>query len=137
AASQLGKVLGIPVTGETFFPKVASALRHLGAASIPTALVGAATVAALPWLRRAAPRWPGPLIVFAGAMALMAFTALDSRDVATVANVPGGLPRPDVPQLDMVWSLLPSAAGIALMAFVESISAGRTFRGQQDRATQP
>ena len=137
AASQLGKVLGITVTGDTFFPKIASALRHLDSASLATALVAAATVGALVGLRRAQPQLPGPLIVFVGAMGLMAFTALESRGVATVPTVPSGLPRPDVPQLDLVRSLLPSGAGIALMAFVESISSARAFRSKKDRPVEP
>jgi sulfate permease, SulP family len=132
AASQLGKILGVPITGDTFFPKVASALGNIGDASVPTLLIAAASVAVLIGLRRISPVVPGPLVVLVGGMALVAATALEARGVATVAPVPGGLPVPSLPELDLARSLLPAAAGIALMAFVESIAAARAFRGAQD-----
>jgi sulfate permease, SulP family len=132
AASQLGKVLGVPVTGDTFFPMVASAFEHIGATSGPTLVLAAASVAVLLVIRRAWPVVPGPLVVLVGGMALVAATAIEARGVATVPPVPGGLPTPSLPELDLARSLLPAAAGIALMAFVESIAAARAFRGADD-----
>jgi SulP family sulfate permease len=132
AASQLGKILGVPITGDTFFPKVTSALGNIGEASVPTLLIAAASVAVLIGLRRISPVVPGPLVVLVAGMALVGATAVDANGVATVPPVPGGLPAPSLPELDLARSLLPAAAGIALMAFVESIAAARAFRGAQD-----
>jgi sulfate permease, SulP family len=137
AASQLGKVLGVPVTGDTFFPKVASALRGIGEISVPTLLIAAASVVVLIGLRRLWPPVPGPLVVLVGGMALVAATAIEAQGVATVPSVPGGLPAPSLPSLDLATSLLPASAGIALMAFVESIAAARAFRGPKDPPLRP
>jgi MFS superfamily sulfate permease-like transporter len=67
----------------------------------------------------------------------MAITQLETRGVATVADVPGGLPHLDVPDFALATALLPAAAGIALMAFVESIAAARAFRTQDELPVDP
>lgn len=132
AASQLGKVLGVDVEGETFFPKVLSALRQLGDVNVPTLALAAGVVVALIMIRRLAPGIPGPAVVIVGATLLMGLTNLEARGVATVAPVPAGLPAPHVPPLDLAGPLLPAAAGVALIAFVESIAAARAFRRGDD-----
>jgi sulfate permease, SulP family len=137
AASQLGKVLGVNVEGETFFPKVLSALRQLGDVNLPTLAMATGVVVALVVLRRLAPGLPGPLLVLVGATIVMGLTSLDARGVATVAPVPAGLPGPSVPPLDLAGSLLPAALGIALIAFVESIAAARAFRHSDDAPIDP
>ena len=67
AASQLGKVLGVDVQGETFFPKVLSALQQLGDINVPTLALATGVVVALIVIRRVAPGVPGPLLVLVGA----------------------------------------------------------------------
>jgi SulP family sulfate permease len=54
-------------------------------------------------------------------------TGLADRGVALVGTIPPGLPEFAAPDLAMVQGLLPAAAGVALMAFVESIAAARAF----------
>jgi sulfate permease, SulP family len=132
AASQLGKVLGVPVEGDTFFAKVWSALSQLGDANPATVALALGGLAVLLALRRWAPGVPGPLVVVAGAIALVALTNLESRGVALVGPVNGGLPAFRLPELDGVGRLLPAAAGIALMSFIESISAARAFTARTD-----
>jgi sulfate permease, SulP family len=137
AASQLGKVLGVDVEGETFFPKVLSALGQLGEVNLPTVALATGVVVALIVIRRLAPGLRGPLLVLVGATLVMGLTNLDARGVATVAPVPPGLPALDAPPLGLAGSLLPSAAGIALIAFVESIAAARAFRRADDAPVDP
>jgi SulP family sulfate permease len=137
AASQLGKVLGVPDTGNTFFPKMKSVLENLDDTSIATLTVALACIALLVLLRRYAPGIPGPLVVLAGSMVLIAATSIASRGVATVPPVPSGLPHPALPELDLALGLLPSAAGIALMAFVESIASARAFRTPAEPQVRP
>jgi sulfate permease, SulP family len=132
AASQLDKVLGVPVEGNDFFAKVWSALGQLGDANPATVTLGLGGLAVLLGLRRWAPRVPGPLVVVVLGIALVAVTNLEGRGVALVGPVSGGLPRPEVPALDGAAALLPAAAGIALMSFIESISAARAFAAKTD-----
>ncbi len=137
AASQLGKVLGIPDSGDTFFPKVESVIENLDDTSLITLAVALVCLAVLLVLRRFAPGVPGPLVVLAGSVVLIAATSIASRGVATVPPVPSGLPHPEVPEFDIALALGPSAAGIALMAFVESIASARAFRALTDPRVQP
>jgi len=65
-------------------------------------------------------------------IALVASTDLEGRGVALVGPVNGGLPTFALPDLHGVGRLLPAAAGIALMSFIESISAARAFAARTD-----
>jgi sulfate permease, SulP family len=132
AASQLGKVLGVPVEGESFFAKVWSALRQLGDADPATVALALGGLAVLLGLRRWAPRVPGPLVVVVVGIALVGLADLEERGVALVGPVSGGLPRFELPGLAGAGALLPAAAGIALMSFTESISAARAFAARTD-----
>ena len=132
AASQLGKVLGVPVEGDSFFAKVWSALRQLGDANPATVALAVGGLAVLLALHRWAPRVPGPLVVVVCGIALVGLTDLEERGVALVGPVSGGLPRFELPGLAGAAALLPAAAGIALMSFIESISAARAFVAKTD-----
>jgi sulfate permease, SulP family len=132
AASQLGKVLGVPVEGQEFFAKVWSALLQLGDANPATVALALGGLAVLLALRRWAPKVPGPLVVAVAGIALGALTDLEGRGVALVGPVRGGLPRFELPSLSGSVALLPAAAGIALMSFIESISAARAFAAKTD-----
>jgi sulfate permease, SulP family len=132
AASQLGKVLGVPVEGDTFFAKVWSALGQLGDANPATVALALGGLAVLLALRRWAPVVPGPLVVVVLGIALVGLTDLAGRGVALVGPVSGGLPSFELPDLAGAGALLPAAAGIALMSFIESISAARAFTAKDD-----
>jgi MFS superfamily sulfate permease-like transporter len=60
-------------------------------------------------------------------IAASAFLALGARGVSTVGMIPPGLPGVTWPDVPMLASLWPEAAGIALISFTESIAAGRAF----------
>lgn len=130
AVGQLGNVLGVPISGDTVFGKLASALAQLPEASVPTAIAAAATVALLLSLRRWAPRVPGPLVALAAGIAVVTLFGL--AGLATVADVPRGLPLPQLPDPRLVLPILPDANGVAIMAFTESIAAARAFRATAD-----
>jgi sulfate permease, SulP family len=132
AASQLGKVLGVPVEGDDFFAKVWSALQQLGDADPATVTLALGALAVLLALRRWAPMVPGPLVVVVLGIALVSLTDLGQRGVALVGPVSGGLPEFELPDLAGAGALLPAAAGIALMSFIESISAARAFAAKTD-----
>jgi sulfate permease, SulP family len=97
AASQLDKVLGVPVEGDDFFAKVWSALGRLGDANPATVALALGGLAVLLALRRWAPRVPGPLVVVVLGIALVGLTDLEGRGVALVGPVSGGLPGFELP----------------------------------------
>jgi high affinity sulfate transporter 1 len=132
AASQLGKVLGVPVTGGDFFAKVWSAVTQLEDADGPTVALAAATIALLLVIRGVSARIPGPLVAVVLGIVVVGAFDLAEHGVAVVPPVPSGLPGFSVPDWSLVVDLLPAAAGIALMCFVESSSAARTYARRSD-----
>jgi MFS superfamily sulfate permease-like transporter len=132
AASQLGKVLGVPVTGDNVFEKTWSALTQLGDANGATVALAAATIGGLLALKASAPRVPGALVaVILGILAVRALDLVEDG-VAIVPPVPAGLPGFAAPDTSLLLDLLPAAAGIALMCFVESIAAARSYAERTD-----
>jgi sulfate permease, SulP family len=130
-ADQLGRVLGVTISGDNFFEKVRSALGLLDEASGITFVVAMLSLAALLALRRIAPFLPGPLFVVAAGIVLVALA--EPAGLALIPPVPTGLPAPAAPELGLVDELLPAALGIALIGLTESIAAARAFRRREDR----
>lgn len=131
-ADQVGKILGIEVTGSNFFSKAASVMAGLDQVSLVTVVVGGVSLAALVVLQRRAPGVPGPLVVLVlGILAVVLFS-LDSAGVSLTEGVPAGLPSLVLPDIGMASGLVAPALGIGLMAFVESIGAARAFRRFDD-----
>ena len=102
-------------------------MQHLPDTSIATLLVGLAMLVILLGLEKFVPRAPAPLIAVAVGISAMAFLDLQSQGVATVGQIPEGLPSITLPDMALVAELWPSALGIALMSFTESTAAARAF----------
>jgi sulfate permease, SulP family len=66
-SSQLSILTGVPITTETFFPRIGAFLSSLDALRPGTPLLATGSLAMLLLLRRAIPRAPGVLIVVAAA----------------------------------------------------------------------
>jgi len=133
-SGQLGKVLGIDQTGDNFFQKTWSAITHLPDAQGRTVVLSALTLILLVAIKRWAPRaFPGALVAVALGIALSSLLDLEAKGVAVVGPVPAGLPSVELPDLGLLETLLPAAAGIALMSFVESIAAARAFVQRGDK----
>ena len=127
--SQLPALLGVPSGTGGFFEKLWDLLGDLADVSSWTAAVGISSLALMLVVQRFAPRVPGALIVVV--LGVVASRALDfaKHGVALVETIPTALPEhglPDVGVADyrrIVWG----AAGIALLAYAESIAAARKF----------
>ncbi|MFG3520678.1 SulP family inorganic anion transporter [Nocardia nova] len=135
AAGQLPKLLGVPAdpAATGFFRVLWSALKQLGSANPATVILAAAAVAGLYAMSSLLPRVPGPLVVVAVGIALVAFAHLDDHGVALIAPVPSGIPLPGLPRLRDIGDLLPGALAISMMAFLETVAVGRGVR----RASEP
>jgi SulP family sulfate permease len=149
AASQLKHVLGVPAAGDTLFELVPALISAMPQTNVPTLIIGVAATAFLFWVRKGLK----PLLLRvgvsarvadsaakAGPVAAIAFTALavmladlEARGVRVVGSVPAGLPPLALPPLDAaMWAqLLPAAALISLVGFVESISVAQTLAAKR------
>ncbi|SDD60453.1 SulP family inorganic anion transporter [Nocardioides lianchengensis] len=133
AASQLPALLGVAADpdGGGFFATVADAIGRVPDADPATVLVSAAAVGVLLVLRRWAPQVPGPLVVVAGAVVLVATTDVE-RTVGLIDPVPSGLPGLSLPVPGDAVDLLPGALAIAVMAFLETVLVARTNRRRDE-----
>ena len=134
---QFPKLLGIHIEKHGFFLDIISLIQHLTAASLPTLLVGGCAITLLAISERVRPHSPVPLLAVALGILASWCLGLDARGVATVGNIPQGLPSVTLPNLDLFSTLLPGALGIALMSFTESIAASRAFASQNDPPIDP
>jgi sulfate permease, SulP family len=131
--SQLGKVSGIAVEGDSVLSELRFFVAHLGQVHLPTLLVAAGTFALLVALQRLLPRWPGPLIAMVLAAVAVAVLHLDQLGVKTVGTVPRGLPPASIPDFSTidVGTLLPAALGVTIVAYTDNVVTGRAFAARR------
>jgi sulfate permease, SulP family len=130
ATSQLDKLLGVSLgDAEGWTERVGAIAGELGGTHLPTLLVGLAAIAALVLGRKLGNRVPTPLLVVAAATAAVPLFGLEAAGVAVLGEVPGGFPLPSLPTapLDAVTALLPGAAIIAVLSYLEGISVARAI----------
>lgn len=133
---QVPKLLGVHIEQGHFFRKIFSIVQHVPQTSLPTLILAAATVGVLLGMKRFLPRAPAPLV--AVALGVSAAALLGQRlGVALTGHIPAGIPDPRIPDLMLLSSLWPSALGMALMSFTESVAAGRAFAGHDDPPPAP
>jgi SulP family sulfate permease len=124
--SQLGKLTGIPVEGDTPLQETAYVLRHLDEVHAPTLVLALAVTAGLLLAQRLRPTWPNPLLAMLLAAAVVELTDLE---VGTVGTLPRGLPVPGLPDVELavVVELLLPAVGVAIVAYSDNVLTGRAF----------
>lgn len=94
-----------------------------------TLLLGLSSMAGLLGLKRWAPRVPRFLVVVGVSTLATWGLGLHEQGIRILGAVPAGLPRPVMPTLDLgaMRGLLPMAATIAAVGFMESISVAKRF----------
>jgi SulP family sulfate permease len=133
AASQFGNLLGVKLPRTHHVHKVVwQALQSFSDWSWPTLALGVASTVALVIAKKRFPRFPTALAVVVVATLLVWLFRLSEHGVAIVGDVPAGLPGFSIPAVDtsLLVGLIPAAATIALVSFMEAISVGRTFATQ-------
>lgn len=138
--SQLQHVLGFTV------PRGLSAVQtldylgsHLDQVQAISITVGLLAIALLAGLQRFVPRAPAALTVVVLGIVVSWILGLEARGVAVLGFVPPGLPRPrwiDV-DLQLARDAAPMALTVALVGFMESISAARIYARQNRYALSP
>jgi MFS superfamily sulfate permease-like transporter len=134
AVGQLPKLLGETdaPTGNGFIHSANAVIAAIPHANPMTMLLSAVSVAALFLFKRFLPRVPGPLIVVAAGILLVAFGGLRSAGVELITPVAQAFPLPALPSFDHLFQLIPGALAIAVMAFLESAAVARGIREPDD-----
>jgi MFS superfamily sulfate permease-like transporter len=122
---QVAALLGLPRTSGNFVQKLLLIFSHIREVSVPAAITGVTSLAALLVLRRYAPRQPAALIVAAMATVVMGLGHIPGVDL--VGALPSGLPQFRVPLFDpsVVAQLLPGALSIVLVGYAEALGAAK------------
>jgi high affinity sulfate transporter 1 len=124
---QAPKLLGLHIAKHSFFQDALGLIQCIPETSLPTLAVAVATLALLIAIELLQPHAPAPLVIVGGAIAASWFFDLAPRGVSIVGHIPQGLPSLTLPDVGLVWALLPGALGVALMSFTETVAAARAF----------
>jgi len=129
--SQIGKVSGVDVAGQSIIEDVRSFATNLASsgAHLPTVAIGASVTIALLVLTPRFRRIPIPLIVMLAATAVVAIFDLTSEGVQTVGRVSADNLAVGLPSLasdDLVILLLP-ALGIFIVGYTDNVLTARAF----------
>lgn len=129
ASTQLASFFGTPAGGSGVFSRTAFAIGHLGELHPATTVVGVAALVMLVIGGRFFPGRPVALVVVALSIVLVATTSLRETGLTLVGTVPAGLPELGLPTLRMrdVDGIAPLALACVLLAYIEGVSAARTF----------
>jgi len=127
-ATQLPKLLGIPLSAESFVEAVRELPGDLDQTDPVALAIGAGSLAAILLVRRAAPKVPGVFIAVAGATILVAALNL-ADEIAVVGPLPEGLPSFTVPSVSAgdLGRLTLSAFAVALVAFADTSVLSRSY----------
>ncbi|BCK56039.1 SulP family inorganic anion transporter [Nocardia wallacei] len=134
-AGQLGRVSGVPVTGETIPEQLRSFAQHLGDIHWPTVVLAGAVVGCLLVLGKWLPHVPGPLLVVLAASLIVAVFSLQQYGIRVVGAIPSGLPVPGFGGVTVsdVGRLVLPAVGIAVVAFSDNALTARAFAARHGR----
>jgi sulfate permease, SulP family len=128
-SSQLAAFTGVPITTDTFFPRVAEFVANLDRLRPVTLLLATASLAVVLLLRRTAPQVPGALLAVGGATLLSVLLDLPARGDPVIGAIPTGLPPLAVPDVTLtdLRQLLPAALGVAFVGFSDNVLTGRAI----------
>ena len=131
--SQLGKVTGVEVDGDTVPAQLASFVTGLGGLNVATLALAAVLLLVLFVGSRLFPRWPVMLIAMLASAAAVALFGLQDLGVAVVGAAAASPQAPALPLLpldDWVALLLP-AAGIAMVGYSDNMLTARSFAARK------
>ncbi len=129
---QLGKVLGLELPDDSILETIVALLQNLESINWPTAIISTITIGILILLPMFSKRIPASLVAVAVGIIISLLIDLEAFGVNLVGTIPPGLPSLSLPDLSLIRQLWVGALGIALMSFVESIAAGRSFVARED-----
>jgi high affinity sulfate transporter 1 len=136
---QVPGLLGIAGVSGDFFEKLAGVLRELGSLSVPTTIVGIASLAIVLGLKEVAPILPGSLIAVAVGILSVRLLQLDQQGVDIVGTIPAGLAPVGIPDasLDLFGRLLGPAIGVLLIGLAEGLGAAKTYAARAHDDIEP
>ncbi|WP_050627736.1 SulP family inorganic anion transporter [Bradyrhizobium viridifuturi] len=127
--SQLPGLLGVAGGGHNFFDRIVKLAGQFGDINLSVLAVGAVALLLLLLGERLLPGKPVGIAVVALSIALATLLGLSSLGVPVTGRIPEGLPALGWPTFGLLEfdDLFPLAAGCVLLAYIEGVSAARSF----------
>ncbi len=127
--SQAGKLTGIDLKSAAFFPRIWELYLRFHEVHLLTFYVGGACLLGM-LVMRLLVRWipEAVVVVLLATLAVMKWD-LGAQGVQVIGLVPAGLPQPVIPKVGFsdILNMLPVAAGVALVSYVDTTITGRSF----------
>jgi high affinity sulfate transporter 1 len=139
AMTQVPSLFGVPGGGHDFITRAWTLLGQLSDLN-PYALgLGLVSIILLVAGGRLLPGRPVGLAVVVLAIAAVSLLGLASHGVAVTGEIPPGLPALGLPSMRIIEvpGLFPLAAGCVLLAYIEGVSAARSFAEKHGYAINP
>jgi len=139
AMTQVPSLLGVSAGGDNFFERVVLLAPQLGEINYLVFALGLLAILLLVVGERLFPARPVGLAVVALSIAVASAFGLAELGVPTTGEVPAGLPSLAPPGLRLreVEGIVPLAAGCLLLAYIEGVSAARTFAAKHGYNLDP
>jgi len=139
AMTQLPSLIGVPGGGHNFLERLVTLAGQLGDIRIAVLAIGLMALALLLLGERILPGRPVALGIVALAIAAATQLDLAAYGVPVTGLIPSGLPTLSGPALrpSDIEGIVPLAAGCLLLAYVEGISAARTFAAKHGYEIDP
>jgi SulP family sulfate permease len=139
AMTQLPSLFGVPGGGHNFFERTVLLIGQLGQMHYLVLAVGAIAIGLLALGARIFPGRPVALGVVALSIIAATLLGLPALGVPTTGQIPAGLPALAGPALRLrdVEGIFPLAAGCLLLAYIEGVSAARTFAAKHGYVLDP
>ena len=127
--TQLPSLFGVTGGGHNFFERAVVWAGQLGQTHLLVLAIGLAAILLLLLGDRFLPGRPVALAIVASSIVAALAFGLPALGVPATGRIPAGLPSLEGPALRLrdVEGIVPLAAGCLLLAYIESVSAARTF----------
>ena len=139
AMTQLPSLIGVAGGGHNFFERAVLLAGQLGQTNSLVLAIGVIAIVLLVFGERLLPGKPVALGVVALSIVAATVLGLPALGVPITGDIPAGLPTLEGPALRLrdVEGIVPLAAGCLLLAYIESVSAGRTFAAKHGYVMDP
>jgi high affinity sulfate transporter 1 len=128
-AGQSGKLLGIKIESDLFFPQIREVISRLGETNLLALGLGAAFIGLLFLMKYKFPRVPASLVVFVVSIIITSSFRLDLQGLSILGDIPAGLPAFQLPQMSMndLQLLIPGALSLAVLILSDGLLTAQVF----------
>jgi sulfate permease, SulP family len=134
--SQLPSLFGVAGGGHNFFERAMRFAGQLADVNLLILVIGAVAFLLLLLGERFLPGKPVGITIVALSIVVATLLGLPSLGVPVTGKIPEGLPAPGLPKFGLLEfdDLFPLAAGCVLLAYIEGVSAARSFSAKHGYA---